>query len=262
VFRFFDARHIKVTSALWDVGLLTQSRMKFRIQTQDLVRQRHLRMSMHLSLVLSGLLLEAAAKTGASGPDSGWTDDIERELTDVIKIGLKFSNATADDVVGILRSAAHFRQLLAANLLPSSLDADDFTPERKVALGTWLREATELWPVAAELASLFPADTCETLLPPNAPQIQTVSKLIKELREPNRVFSAEAVCAMKPLLRGDELAQRAKLEVPFHPKRHLPTDCYRALIELLACWFMTSSAGSSRTSLPTKSKPTDGSTAI
>jgi hypothetical protein len=90
------------------------------------------------------------------------------------------------------------------------------------SVGTWLREANELWPLAAELASLFPADTCEKLLPANAPQIQTVAKLINELREPNRVFSAAAVSAMRPLFRGDELAQRAKLEVPFSSRALLP----------------------------------------
>jgi tRNA nucleotidyltransferase/poly(A) polymerase len=88
---FSDARHIKVSPALWDVGLQAQSRMKFRVLSKDLPRQRHLRMSVQLALALSGLLLQAAAKTGAGAPDAGWTDEIENELTDVLKIGLRVS---------------------------------------------------------------------------------------------------------------------------------------------------------------------------
>jgi tRNA nucleotidyltransferase/poly(A) polymerase len=84
-----DARHIKVSPSLWDVGLQAQSRMKFRVLSKDLPRQRHLRMSVQLALALSGLLLQAAAKNGAGSPDAGWTDEIEGELTDVLKVGLR-----------------------------------------------------------------------------------------------------------------------------------------------------------------------------
>jgi hypothetical protein len=65
--------------------------MKFRVLSKDLPRQRHLRMSVQLALALSGLLLEAAAKTGANGVEAGWNDDIEKELNDVLKIGLRVS---------------------------------------------------------------------------------------------------------------------------------------------------------------------------
>lgn len=128
-------------------------------------------------------------------------------------------------------------------------------------LGTWLREATELWPLAAELASLFPADTCEKLLPANAPQIQLAAKLINELRDHNRAFSAAAVSGMKPLFRGDQLAQRAKLQVPLSSPACSPNS-HRAHIGYLAWLCMTLSSGSSQTSPLTPRKPNNGSTAI